>query len=1652
MRRKKSSLVTAIPKNKNVSSVLQAIISVITLSIASIVNSAKRPFLTVTANGTPSQWLFDTGAQVCCMNVVEFRKIPVHKRPIKLKLEKDLRCASNTQLRVKGAYLMNLTAFDRTIQQTVFVCENLGQSAILGIDAIEKFGLNYSARTQRFFFETPHFSFPTGKLVALSAHVVPPLSAQPIRVATITAEGQRPVAGLQAVATIRSPISPLLSGGPGLVKTNQLGEVTVMLQNCSPCEINISRGDTLGILECIQGHHIERVQINEIEAGLKQTQTTLPPQLSPQRQQHMLQDINLNVPANERQKYLDLLFQNHDVFSKTKFDLGKANHYEHSITLKHRDPLYIKQFKIPDVHRKMLEEQVKEWLKLGIIQRSNSKYNSPVFIVPKKEPGSFRFVQDFRQLNQNSLDDKYCMKDVNECIGEIGRAGSTIFSTLDLTSGFWQMPLEKNSRQYTAFTIPGMGQFEWLVSAMGLKSCPGGFQRLVELAMLGLNSVIVYIDDLILHSSDHESHRKGLQQMFDRLRKTGLKVNLKKCNFGSNNVSYLGFRLTPEGILPGLDKLQAVRDAKPPTNVHQVRQFLGLCNFFRSHVRNFSAIANPLNQLTRKDSVWRGGVLNDNALKAFNELKTALCSEPVVAYPRKDRPYSLIVDAATGNAEQEGGMGAILCQLDKDRNYRVIAYASRALAKHEKNYTPFLLEMMAAVWAMGHFDSYLRGRKFTLFSDHRPLENLATVHKKTLNRLQEAMLEYDFVIKHKSGDEMPADFLSRNVLANIDVFNEDLPSLQKEDSFISAILNFIKWGKLPQNKLQAAHVQRVAPECFLENDVVWRRLTRYSAQPRTVLLVPAKLTAALVQEAHGQLLTGHDGVFKTRERLLQSYYWPNMDADVIRHIRGCRRCQERRIDDRPQPHLLTPLPQCSAINQRVHVDMFGPLKTSDSGKKYILVMTDAFSKYVEIVATPNKEAETVSLAIFNRWICRFGCPLEIVSDGGKEFVNKISQELYKLLGIKHSATTAYNPKCNAQVERCNQTVAKYLASFVNSTTLDWELYLAPLAFSYNTSLHRTTKATPFSLTYGEEARIPSFPNPDVQRQYGESMPAEWYQRLQQARQLATQHSMQSTQRNEDDYNRTAVPMKYEENQLVWLHEENFLHKNKKLAPKWTGPYKVVKVFNFGVVDILFKNKVYRVNVARLKPFIQTENQIPQNQTPLQQQQQQQQQQQNQQERFPKFFPRQIRSENQCNNEQQENATEENRESQIIPTPREAVPARRGRGRPRKIVSAPTERDNNPQGGEMHFPPATDPVLQEERAATTQQLMERRVTRSMTRQAEQVSQPQINPVRATAAFQWRQAVSHGPMYQCDQFGLPVGSGNKEWERKLANKRKQLKRLPVQKRNKLLTGDPAFPFDPVAYESTYNYLPFQQQQEQLQQQLSDSENEDQFQEQFGGHEEEQPTSQQSSDDEAEGEDQPQQEERGEAQPPQGPSSGLVTPPRAYTAYRESQGDQFFTPPDTPVAKPRRARRTEAERLGSQFPALSRLRSQQQWSSATATDTTRSSSATTTSQSASSSSSAQSKSWGAKVKGFAKQLAPPPPPGSSQAATAPPVQRFALRPPVLRPNTLFVPGPGQAMGGVQPQVRQPPHLTDEFGPSRFPTLQQQPSKEKEQKRQQK
>ena len=948
----------------------------LSVSLVRSVFTSNRPFVTITAQGVTGPWLYDTGAAITLISLTEFRKILPQNRPPKKPVMVNLTCASDQQLKTVGLYDMKLTIGNRTIVHPVYVTENKTQ-AILGIDAIKAFGLLYSPSKNSFSFEnlmtpvhsvSPISPMPTSDLDPSSALTsisiiksvtLPPLTSLSLSVSTISSLGLRPAPGVLGLAHVGTSAFPYLNGGPGLVTTDRLGEMTIRINNCSPTDLTLPKGSIVGFFEQVNPAAVQELQNDIFINAVNKVSSHFPPPLSIHDQKQFLKKLKLSVPPAELPLYLDLLLKNHDVFSKNKSDLGCATNATHTIHLKHEAPIFVKQFPVPESYRSQLNLQVKEWLKMGVIKPTNSPYNSPIFVVPKKD-GSPRYVLDFRKLNSNSHTDKYSMKSVEECIGDIGRSGSTIFSTLDLSSGFWQLPLAPQSQKLTAFTVQNLGQFQWTRTSQGLHSAPSQYQRLMELTVKGLDNIIVYIDDLLVHNSEHVQHRLSLQLLFDRLRTANLKLNLEKCNFGSTDVTYLGFRLTPNGILPGLDKLSAVRNATPPINVHQVRQFLGLANFFRTHIRNFSLMSSPLNVLTRKDTVWRGGPLPPAALRSFNELRTALCSEPVVNYPRNNRPYALIVDAASGNDKNEGGLGSVLCQADDKGELHVIAYASRSLSKHEKNYTPFLLELTACTWGIEHFSVYLRGRKFTLYTDHKPLEKLSTVHTKTLNRLQQAMSEHDFVICHKPGSEMPADFLSRNVASISSILDNDLHLLQSQDDFISDLIRLIKFNTLPADGRRAHYLKTIAPSCFFENDLLWRRISRHNMPHRNVLLLPLILADDLIHENHNALLSGHEGITRTKERLLQSYFWPNMEDKITQHVAACHRCQIRRTTDKPRPPLLTSMPQCTSLNQRIHIDLMGPLRTSTQGKCYVLCMTDAFTKYAEICAIPNKEAVTVA--------------------------------------------------------------------------------------------------------------------------------------------------------------------------------------------------------------------------------------------------------------------------------------------------------------------------------------------------------------------------------------------------------------------------------------------------------------------------------------------------------------------------------------------------------------------------------------------------------------------------------------------------------------------------------------------------------------------
>jgi hypothetical protein len=381
----------------------------------------------------------------------------------------------------------------------------------------------------------------------------------------------------------------------------------------------------------------------------------------------------------------------------------------------------------------------------------------------------------------------------------------------------------------------------------------------MEGIMRNISNVIVYIDDLLVHTTTHEEHLKVLEQVLERLHSHNLKINLYKCFFGNKEVSYLGFTLTPAAIKPGKNKFKAIKNAKPPTDVKTIRSFVGLCNFFRMHIKNFAIITAPLLKLTRKDSGYKGGPLLKEAMDAFCILQNSLTSEPVMAFPRADRQYALITDMATGTADTAGGLET---QKEEFDNFNVISYASRQLKDHEKNYSPFLLEAAAAVWGMDIFNKYLKGKKFIQYTDHKSLEKMGHLHTKTMNRLQAALLEHDFVIQYKKGEIMPANYLSRLPLANPDTIAEVIQcfdpfqpapiDLQRADIDLQRMNHFPIHSQWQPDvpKADAKHLQNLAIKLFQDaHNVVWIRLDNYK-YPRTALYLPEKYCKMVLCEAH----------------------------------------------------------------------------------------------------------------------------------------------------------------------------------------------------------------------------------------------------------------------------------------------------------------------------------------------------------------------------------------------------------------------------------------------------------------------------------------------------------------------------------------------------------------------------------------------------------------------------------------------------------------------------------------------------------------------------------------------------------------------------------------------------------------------------------
>ena len=521
---------------------------------------------------------------------------------------------------------------------------------------------------------------------------------------------------------------PALSSGP---------ELWYAIHNHRPEPLQLHAGQSIGALEVV---HLAEATAS---APPSSTHPSSPPCQPP---------LPENLSPLQQQQLTELFKEYTDVFSQGDDDLGNTPLLEHGIET-HGPPLrqpYRRQN--PAVRREEMT-QVQQMLSSSVIRPSNSPWASPVVMVRKKD-GSLRFCVDFRQLNAATVKDAHPLPRIDDLLDALH--GAKWFSTLDLKSGYWQVPIAEQDKEKTAFRTSSGQLYEFNQVPFGLCNAPATFSRLMDRVLAGLHweTCLFYLDDIIVFSSTWEEHLARLREVFERLRHAKLKLGAPKCTFAAKEVSYLGHRVTEEGLLPDPSLLAAIRDIPPPKTATEVRSFLGLAGYYRRYVKGFAAIAAPLHALTRKDALFHW---SEDCQAAFDQLKNRLTTSPITAFPDFSQAFRLYTDASTA------GLGAILAQV-RDGKERIICCASRALNKAEKSYPATKLECLAIVWAVAKFRPYLMAIPFEVYTDHYALQWLTTMRTGSalLHRWSAALEEYDYTVRHRPGKvQTHVDGLSR---------------------------------------------------------------------------------------------------------------------------------------------------------------------------------------------------------------------------------------------------------------------------------------------------------------------------------------------------------------------------------------------------------------------------------------------------------------------------------------------------------------------------------------------------------------------------------------------------------------------------------------------------------------------------------------------------------------------------------------------------------------------------------------------------------------------------------------------------------------------------------------------------------------------------
>ncbi len=433
------------------------------------------------------------------------------------------------------------------------------------------------------------------------------------------------------------------------------------------------------------------------------------------------------------------LHKNLDVFALTELDLGRSTAVKFRIDTGNAIPIRQWPYRVPESQKEEVLRQLRKLEEASIISPSNSPWASPLVIVKKKD-GTLRLCVDYRKVNAVTHKDSFPLPRIDELLDHLGKA--KYFSTLDLFAGYHQIDIAEQDRHKTAF-ITFAGLYHWNAIPFGLANAPPVFQRTLEFILLGLNwkNCLVYIDDIICFSSDFETHLRDLSAIFQRLRDGNLKCKPKKCFFIRPKVPYLGHIISKNGVEPDASKVKAVLTMPSPKDLTTLRQGLGFLQFYRKFIPLFAHLASPLYSLMRKGVPFKW---TKDCEDAFRSLIERLVKSPILAFPDFQKEFLLATDASGV------GIGAVLSQLGEDGLEHPVAYSSRILQKHERNYSTIEKECLAIVWGIKEFKHYLYGRPFVVITDHSPLSYMyqSTTDSVRLQKWRLQLQQYVFEVRY----------------------------------------------------------------------------------------------------------------------------------------------------------------------------------------------------------------------------------------------------------------------------------------------------------------------------------------------------------------------------------------------------------------------------------------------------------------------------------------------------------------------------------------------------------------------------------------------------------------------------------------------------------------------------------------------------------------------------------------------------------------------------------------------------------------------------------------------------------------------------------------------------------------------------------------